>query len=185
MLAAVIAAVLSMFLAGCTNGSDPGPTPEHTGQPTGAASASPTPSTRPPAECLKGTYRLVRFVAVNDQASFGTGEGGDVRVQFDDGAYTLSGAGQEPITLTLAGQQGKLLVDGSTDGTYSLKGNDATFKLGKAKGTATVELGGRKETLTMAEVGNVLAPQGEATLACNDQGLIVLLTEVRLEFVPV
>ena len=48
-----------------------------------------------------------------------------------------------------------------------------------------MELGGRKETLTMDEVGNVLAPQGEATLACNDQGLIVLLTEVRLEFVPV
>ena len=37
----------------------------------------------------------------------------------------------------------------------------------------------------MDEVGNVLAPNGAATLACNDHGLIVLLTEVRLEFAPV
>ena len=53
---------------------------------------------------------------MNDQAAFGTGEGGDVRVQFTDKRYTLTGAGKEPITLTLAGQQGKLLVDGSVAG---------------------------------------------------------------------
>ena len=186
-LAAIVAAVVVMTLVGCSNGPepDPGQTPEFTGQPTETTSASPTPSTKPAADCLDGEYRLVRFVGVNDQASFGTGEGGDVRMGFDDKTYTLTGAGQDPITLTLAGQQGTLLVDGSIDGTYALKGNQATFKVGKAKGSATAELGGRKETLTMDQVGNVLAPDGKAALACNDQGLIVLLTEVRLEFEPV
>ena len=124
-LAAIVAAVVVMTLAGCSNGPepDPGQTPEFTGQPTESTSASPTPSTKPAADCLDGEYRLDRFVAVNDQASFGTGEGGDVRMGFDDKTYTLTGAGQDPITLTLAGQQGTLLVDGSIDGTYALKGN--------------------------------------------------------------
>jgi hypothetical protein len=121
---------------------------------------------------------------VNDQASFGTGEGGDIRVAFGDDTYTLTGAGKEPVTLTLAGQQGKLLVNGAVDGTYALKGNNATFEVGQTKGSATVELAGRKETLTMGDVGNVLAPNGDATLACNDKGLIVLLSEIRLEFAP-
>jgi hypothetical protein len=116
--------------------------------------------------------------------AFGTGQGGDVRVEFADEKYVLTGAGKEPITLTLAGQQGKLLVNGSVTGTYALNGNDATFKVGSAKGSATVQLGGRKETLTMDDVGSVLAPDGRATLACNDKGMIVLLSDVRLEFVP-
>jgi hypothetical protein len=182
--AGVIAAALLVLVAGCTSGSDSVPTPEPTASPTTSATASPSPSTKPAADCLEGEYKLVRFVAVNDQASFGTGEGGDIRVEFGEKTYTLTAAGKEPVTLTLAGQQGKLLVDGSVNGTYTLNGNDATFKVGQAKGSATVELAGRQQTLTMGDVGNVLAPNGKATLACNDQGLIVLLSEIRLEFVP-
>lgn len=180
----MIAAASLVLLAGCTPGSDPAPTPEPTAAPSTSATASPTSSTKPAADCLEGEYKLVRFVAVNDQASFGTGEGGDIRVEFGENTYALTGAGKEPVTLTLAGQEGKLLVNGSVDGTYTLKGNEATFEVGQAKGSATVELAGREETLTMGDVGNVLAPNGEATLACNDQGLIVLLNDIRLEFVP-
>ena len=33
----------------------------------------------------------------------------------------------------------------------------------------------------MAEVGNVLAPDGEASLACQKNALIVTLQDVRLE----
>lgn len=187
-LAGAFVAVLLVLLSGCSGGPDPAPTPEPTAEPTAestsSSTTSPTPSARPAAECLDGEYTLDRFVAVNNQASFGTGEGGDVRVRFADGTYTLSGAGKEPITLTLAGQQGKLLVDGSVQGTYDVVANKATFKVGKASGSATVELAGQQRTLTMNEIGNVLAPEGEAALACNDEGLVILLSEVRLELSP-
>ena len=93
-------------------------------------------------------------------------------------------AGKDPITLTLAGQQGKLLVDGSVAGTYALNGNKRRSRSARRPVQATVELAGREATLTMDEVSNVLAPDGAATLACNDQGLIVLLSDIRLEFVP-
>jgi hypothetical protein len=38
-----------------------------------------------------------------------------------------------------------------------------------------------KESLPISDVGNVLAPDGEATLACANNALSVTLQDVRLE----
>jgi hypothetical protein len=175
-------AMLLLGLAGCSSDSAASsPTsPE--------ASASPQlsgPSTQsrsiPISECLSGQYRLVRFVGVGEKGTYGTGEDGDVTVTFNNGSYTLRGAGKDPIKLMLAGQTAGLLVNGTVSGDYQLDGDRARFTVGESTGSATLSVGGVKKSLPISEVANVLAPDGEATLACASNALIVTLQDVRLE----
>ena len=57
-----------------------------------AAPATPAPSTAVDAgSCLQGRFKLARFVGVGASETYGTGEGGDVQVKFDDGTYVLTG----------------------------------------------------------------------------------------------
>jgi len=132
-------------------------------------------------QCLSGRYRLVRFVGVGDKERFGTGEGGDVTITFNEGLYLLRGAGKDPIKLTLAGQTASLLVNGTISGDYQLQGDRATFTVGESSGNATLSVGKVKESVPMSQVGNVLAPDGEAGLSCANNALIVTLRDVRLE----
>jgi hypothetical protein len=179
----VALAALVLAAAGCSGSEFAGDTPSPTPPETSAAASDPAPApAAPAANCLDGRYRLVRFVGVGDKGTFGTGEGGDVAVTFDDGAYLLRGVGKDPIKLTLAGQSADLLVDGTIGGDYRVAGTKATFTLGEGTGSATLSVGSSKESVSMAEVGNVLAPDGEAGLSCANDALIVTLQDVRLEF---
>jgi hypothetical protein len=179
----VALAALILAAAGCSASQSAGDTPSPTPPETSATASDPAPvPAAPAAKCLDGRYRLVRFVGVGDKGTFGTGEGGDVAVTFNDGAYLLRGAGKDPIKLTLAGQSADLLVDGTIGGDYRVEGTKATFTLGEGTGSATLSVGSSKESVSMAEVGNVLAPDGEAGLSCANDALIVTLQDVRLEF---
>jgi hypothetical protein len=183
----VALAALMLAMAGCSASQSAGDTPSPMQPETSATTSNPAPAATlspaaPAANCLDGRYRLVRFVGVGDKGTFGTGEGGDVAVIFNDGAYVLRGAGKDPIKLTLAGETADLLVDGSISGDYRVEGTKATFTLGEGSGSATLSVGSSKESVSMAEVSNVLAPDGEAGLACANDALIVTLQDVRLEF---
>ena len=182
----VALAALMMAVTGCSGSPSAGDTSSPTQPESAAATSHPTSTATPApaapaADCLNGRYRLVRFVGAGDKGTFGTGEGGDVAVTFDDGAYVLRGAGKDPIKLTLAGQTGDLLVDGSISGDYRVEGSKATFTLGEGTGSATLAVGSSNESVSMAQVGSVLAPDGEARLACTNDSLIVTLQDVRLE----
>jgi hypothetical protein len=179
----VALAALILAAAGCSGSEPAGDTPSPTRPGTSATARDPAPApAAPAANCLDGRYRLVRFVGVGDKGTFGTGDGGDVAVTFNDGAYLLRGAGKDPIKLTMAGQSADLLVDGAIGGDYRAEGTKATFTIGEATGSATLSVGSSKESVSMAEVGNVLAPDGKAGLACANDALIVTLQDVRLEF---
>lgn len=187
-IAALVLCALLTVLAGCSNdpepspATDPAPSVSTTAAPT-AEPSTPAPSTAVDADaCLQGRFKLARFVGVGASDTYGTGAGGDVQVEFDDGQYVLTGSGQDPISLTLAGQTGQLLVDGRLAGTYKTSGATATFTLGDASGKASLEVEGQKRTLTMDEIANVLAPKGTAVLACKDAGLVIAMKTVRLEF---
>ena len=130
---------------------------------------------------MGGRYRLLRFVGAGEKGTYGTGQDGDVTVTFNDNSYLLRGAGKEPIKLTLAGHNGRLLVDGTISGDYRVEGDKANFTVGESSGSATLNVGKEKQSVPMAEVGNVLAPDGEASLACGKNALIVTLQDVRLE----
>ena len=132
-------------------------------------------------DCLNGRYRLVRFVGVGEKGTYGTGQGGDVTVTFDNGSYRLRGAGKDPIKLTLAGQNAGLLVDGTISGSYQLQGDRASFTVGESTGSATLQVGPAKKSLPISQVADVLAQEGEAGLACANDALIVTLQDVRLE----
>ena len=182
-----VLAALMLAVAGCSSSPSAGNTPSPGQPPSSAPAANATPAATPSAAapdatCLSGRrYQLVRFVGVGTRGTYGTGEGGDVRITFDDGSYLLRGAGKDPIKLTLAGQNADLLVNGTISGDYRVAGNQATFAVAESTGSATLSRGSSKESVTMEEVGNVLAPNGEAGLACANEALIVTLQDVRLE----
>jgi hypothetical protein len=179
----VAVAALMLAVAGCSGSPSAGVTPSPTEPESSAiASSSAPPSATPAANCLNGRYRLVRFVGVGEKGTFGTGEGGDVTVTFNNGSYLLRGAGKDPIKLTLAGQTADLLVGGTISGEYRAKGHEATFTVGDSTGSATLTVGSSKASLSTADVGKVLAPDGKAGLSCADDALIVTLQDVRLEF---
>ena len=185
----VAMSTMLLALAGCSGdpaASSPSSPAPSSGPPGAAApaTASPSPSSNPavPAsECLSGRYRLIRFVGVGERGTYGTGEGGDVTVTFKNGSYLLRGAGTDPINLTLAGQRGGLLVDGTIGGDYRLEGDKARFTVGESSGTATLNVGKEKQSVPISEVGNVLAPSGEAGLGCGNNALILTLHDIRLE----
>ena len=193
--AGLAAASVLIMLAGCTGGSGtPTPAVSSTAPSVPAPSGSATPSTPagtptststtlvPGADCLPGTWRLVRFVGLGQQATYGTGQGGDVRVTFDNGRYNLVGEGKQPITVNLAGEAASLTVDGTVAGSYRPDGAEMSFTIDEATGEGTLESGKQKQTLPMASIGRVIAPQGKATLACPDNLLLIALPTVRLEF---
>jgi hypothetical protein len=131
-LSIAVLTTLLLALTGCSGdstASDPTSRPISE-SPAASATASPSASSGPAVpmnECLTGRYRLVRFVGAGERGTYGTGEGGDVTVRFDDGSYLLSGAGKEPIKLTLAGQTAGLLVDGRISGNSSRSGRAAAL----------------------------------------------------------
>ena len=182
----VALAILTAAVAGCSGSRSTGDTPSPTRLESSAAPSDPTPTVTPApaapaANCLDGRYRLVRIVGVGNTSILGTGEGGDVAVTFDDGAYVLRGAGEDPIKLTRAGLTGDLLVDGSISGDYRVEGTQAIFTLREGTGSATLSVGPLEESVSMAQVGNTLTENGEAGLACANDALILTLQDVRLE----
>jgi len=184
-IAALLAGALLTALAGCSNDPEP---PAATDPPPVSSTAAPSParSTAVDADsCLQGRYKLAGFAGVGASDTYGAGQGGDVQVQFDDGKFVLTGAGQDPITLTLVGQNGTLLVDGRVTGTYTTSDSKATFTVGDTSGQASLDVDGEKRTLTMDDIATVLAPKGTAVLDCNDSGLVIAVTTVRLEFEPI
>jgi hypothetical protein len=198
--AGLLAATVMILLAGCSGGGGAGPTPASSAPsasaappsvvaPSTPAGSSPagTPGSTgsslvPGANCLSGTWRLVRFIGLGEQSTYGAGQGGDVTVAFDNGRYTLAGEGKEPITVVLAGQSARLTVDGTVSGTYQPDGAEMSFTIAEATGEGTLQSGNQKQTLPMASIGQVIAPRGKATLACPDNQLLIALPRVRLEF---
>jgi hypothetical protein len=192
----VAAAAVLIMLTGCTSGSGtPTPTTPSSAPSASAPSGSAAPSTSagsgtptstssglvPGADCLTGTWRLVRFVGLGQQSTYGTGQGGDVTVAFDNGRYTLVGKGERPITVNLAGESASLTVDGTVSGSYQPDGGEMSFTIEEATGQGTLQSGEQKQNLPMASIGQVIAPQGKATLACPENVLLIALPTVRLE----
>jgi hypothetical protein len=182
--------IVLLALAGCSGdlaASGPPAPSAGAADPAGPATASSrtTSSPVPVSQCLSGRYRLVRFVGVGEKGTYGTGEGGDVAVTFDNGSYVLVGAGKDPIRLTLAGHTANMLVNGTISGNYRLDGDKASFTVGESGGSATLQVGKVRKSVPISEVANVLAPDGEAGLACASNALIVTLQDVRLQLAKV
>ncbi|GAA3554685.1 hypothetical protein GCM10022197_07260 [Microlunatus spumicola] len=171
--------------SGSASPTDPAAAPAVTPIPGPGREAPATPGavpTLPVAECLVGRYQLVRFVAVGG-STYGTGQGGDVTVAFDDGRYTLAGAGERPMVVTAGGQSGDLRVDGEVRGTYALKGGTATFTSGSTSGGGTLDdgSGGQAQRLTMKQVDSVIGLAGDGKVACTAQAMTITLKAIRLE----
>ena len=198
-VAGLVAVAALVVLAGCSDGrSDPAetsapPVPSASAPSAGPSDPSAAPSASvespdststaliPGADCLTGTWRLVRFIGLGASSTYGTGQGGDVTVTFDNGAYTLVGKGEKPIRVNLAGESADLRIDGTAKGTYAPDGAEMAFTLDEATGEGTLTSGDQRQTLPMSSIAKVVAPSGKATLACPKGVLAAAFPNVRLE----
>jgi hypothetical protein len=195
-VAGLVTAVV-LILAGCSDGA---PTPTATVRTPGpnsrtsavAADSTSVPTTTshpkatssapiPGADCLKATWRLVRFASHGGLVNYGNGRGGDVTMTFDKGGYTLVGHGKKPIRVKRAGESADLRIDGTVKGSHAPDGRKMSFTIDDATGKATVESGGQRQTLPVASIAQMLAPTGKATLACPRNRLTITLPTVRLQ----
>ena len=107
----LVALAALMAVAGCSNSQSAAETPSPAQPATSATTSNPTLTTpapaAPAADCLDGRYRLVRFIGVGDKGTFGTGEGGDVAVTFDNGPTCFAAQAK---TLSNSRWQGSLPI---------------------------------------------------------------------------
>jgi len=180
-------AVLSLILVGCSD--DPAPPAPAAGSSAPASSAPPSaqPSAEsttsaPAADCLDGRYLIKSFKAVGTDQSSATGKGGDLTVSFDEGEYALQSEGKDPVAITVAGDTGHLILDGKVVGTYQPADKGlVVFTIGKGTGTAKLRSPeGKQESISVNQVAQVLAPNGEATATCNGDKLTLKTERLTL-----
>jgi hypothetical protein len=193
----LVATAVLMVLAGCGDGTPaPGatntaPVPDSVPSAPHADATSAPATTRPSrsaskavipgAQCLSGTWRLVRFTSRGGGFNYGTGRGGDVTMTFDKGGYTLVGNGKKPIRVKRAGESADLRIDGTVKGSQAPDGKLMAFTIDDATGVATLESGGHRRRLPVASIADMVAPSGKAALACTGNVLTITLQSVRLD----
>ena len=178
---------MSLILVGCSG--DPAPPEPAAGSSAPAASAPPSaqPSAEsttsaPAADCLDGRFQIKTFKAVGTDQSTASGKGGDLTVNFDDGAYALQSEGKDPVAITVGGDTGQLILDGKIVGTYQpTDGGKIAFTVGEGTGTAKLRSpSGKQESINVDQVAQVLAPNGEATATCQGDKLTLKTQRLTL-----
>ncbi len=179
-------AALSLILVGCSADPPPAPAPVGSSAPASSAPASAEPSAEstsgPVPDCLDGRYLIKSFKAVGTDQSTATGKGGDLTLSFDDGAFALASNGKDAVSITVAGDTGQLILDGKIVGSYVPAGGaKVKFTLGKSTGTAKLRSpAGKEEPISVTQVGQVLAPNGEATATCDGDKLTLKTERLTL-----
>lgn len=172
------------LLVGCSAGpaaSSAPPPPAITANPTPVSTeaTSAPPATSPAAvACPSGDYKATGFSAVGANSATGKGTVKDVDVTFRNGRYTFEFDDDDPITLTLNNQSGRVRIDGEIRGSYSGDADDLTFKLVGTSGTAKLTQGGKTGTVSMKQVASILAPQGKGSAACAGSDLTLTTASV-------
>ncbi len=168
-----LVAVICTGAAGCSAE----PVPEPTAAP--ASSAEPAPAPSPSvADCLSGRYQVVRLARTSGD---GSGEGGDLTATFEAGGFVLTGAGQDPVRVTVSGPDAELMVAGSIRGSYTGAGTTGTYAIAGTDGSAKITAGLLRRTVPMSEVAEVLAPEGGGTLACTETELTMTSSASRVD----
>lgn len=129
-------------------------------------------------DCLSGRYQVVRLARTSGD---GSGEGGDLTATFETGGFVLTGAGQDPVRVTVSGPDAELVVAGSIRGTYTGAGTTGTYAIAGTDGSARITAGLLRRTVPMSEVAEVLAPEGGGTLSCTETELTMTSSASRVD----
>lgn len=185
----VLVLAVPALLAGCSATPAPTATPSNppaiTANPTPVSTeATSAPADSPaPAACPSGEYRATGFTATGADSTTGKGILKEVDVTFRDGRYVFEFDEDDPITLTINKQSGRVRIDGEVRGSYTGTADDLTFTLGDTAGTARLTQGGKTRTVPMTQVAAVLAPQGKGSAVCTGNGLTLTTGSVTWELV--
>ena len=169
--ALAVSGVLALCGA-CGTIPTPGPTP------TPAVSESPTPTPSPTNDCLTGRFRVAGFAA---SGSGDAGRGGDLTATFGQGTFVLTGAGHDPVQVTISGTTAEALVTGSIRGTYTADGGSGTYTVPGSDGSADVSAGVLHRTVPMSEVAKILTPEGTGTVSCTGDQATMSSSASRLD----
>lgn len=171
-------------LVGCSAtpapSAPPSTPPAITANPTPVSTEATSAPTDSPATaaCPSGDYQATSVTSGSTKVGVR-----DVDAMFRDGAYTFEFDDDEPITVTLGKQTGKVRVDGDLRGTYTGEPDALTFKLGKTTGTARFTRNGKTVAVPMKQVATAFAPQGKGSAVCNGDNLILTAGTVTWRFV--
>ena len=185
----VLLLAVPALLAGCSATPAPTATPSNppaiTANPTPVSTeATSAPADSPvPAACPSGEYRATGFTATGANSTTGKGTLKEVDVTFRDGRYVFEFDEDDPITLTINKQSGRVRIDGEVRGSYTGTADDLTFTLGDTTGTARFTQGGKTRTVPMTQVAAVLAPQGKGSAVCTGNDLALAAGSVTWELV--
>lgn len=188
----IVPTALVALLVGCSGqpaapSSAPAPAVTSSATPVNASPApttgSATSSASTTADCPAGEYTLQSFDVTGVDGSLGKGTGGDVSVDFDNGRYEIDFDDDTPISLTLAGDTGKLVLDGEIKGTYSGSGSSLRFTLGSSNGTARLTHDGTSRTLKMSQVADVLGLHGKGSATCSGADLTLTVGKGTFQLV--
>ena len=158
--AVVLAA--AAVLAGC---SSEAPALEPTVVPT---SASPTASASQGA-CPDGSYRVTALEGRGSASAIGKGSGGDVDATFEDGTFTISSDGGEPVTVDLGPANARLSFDGTITGTYTGEPSALRLTTKDARGEVTIKGFGFTRTRSASTLADQLIGQdATAQVVCDD-----------------
>ncbi|MFT3859877.1 hypothetical protein [Micropruina sp.] len=180
--AVVAAAGLPLLLAGCTAApsAPTTPAPAISVAPTPDTTASPTASA--PA-CPSGEYRMTSFVATDADGALGTGSGGEIDVEFENGRYEIDFDDDDAITVKSNNRSGRLIVDGSIEGTYAGEPSALAFEITTSSGTATTKTDGKTSTVTLTQIATLLGFDGTGSATCSGSQLTMKVGSTTFELV--
>lgn len=110
--------------------------------------------------------------------------GQGIRVEFtDDGNWSLTDDGSQPVTLAADGHHAEGRLVGRIAGRYAADGTGYRFEQTEADGEIRITSTLGNATLPMGTVGPALAPSGAVALTCTDAGVTVSSENVTLALV--
>lgn len=101
----------------------------------------------------------------------GTGTGGNVQIEFENGTYQVDFDDDSVIKLDVPMGKGDLTLDGEINGTYTGTGADLDFTRGSSKGSAKVTFGSRTQTKSFPQIVGALGLSGKGSAACSGNDL--------------
>lgn len=148
------------------------PTPTASASPSarGADAAADEAGVRAGLDCLHGTWRMSSFAIEADSSVTTRGEGGDVRLGFDDGSWWLRSSDDEAVTVWIGSKEAELRLQGHAEGSVDVTADGVRYSVHDSDGRVEMELpeGSAEHGMPLGHFLATMVPTGSTTLDCDE-----------------